>query len=724
MNFFFSPLLDSHSASAQPSDAGLESTQIPTAYARWQEESNALDGHAPHFCIAVLRDLITHRLSEAFKKDKAGKATASTKTKTAATASPGSSTVPPPAPLASSATSQGGDTRAGTTAPGTPHPSDQPTPSSRSPRDIRTSSVDHLRSSLRQVADALAQTVAAVRTTREQLGGEGDREGSSVMEVADSETQRTEGGGELERLRPEDLSEFLRRRHTGMGENGIQSTPPMDLTSSDLEPPVTIAVTTSPGVPGEIVMTTSTTIPSFDGSRESAAATLASTDPNDPLHTFLSAYMRAPPPPDSTADAGSSSTVPSIAVVSTAATSAPVSSGLTSAAAAMTSSNSMLGNLQQLDNATAAFFTAGAPGEASSTREATSTESQDPLSVRALDLARALSLLVPSHPTPIPTATTLTSSLGMPSGPQPILAAATPPTITQATVSTGPVSSSGCTGNSAVHSPSPSDTLAPLLMSSLQMPITSVTLAPSPSTFASDGTSGGLSLSLAAMGGALGDSSSVLATAEDRTPEEQVSPSRHGGDDVSALSSSLRHFQQWQMGHPSGAPRDIPLSALEAVYGRLPQSDDQMLLLQGSTSQPTDPTHAVVESTTAMPVVSSQQTAAAITVPFLEALTSAQSSATSVPQTTVSSTSAGATPSAGVSTAAAASLTPIDPTFLEALPDSIRQEVLAQHEREQRQLRARQETTFSSSISPEFLAALPPNIQEEVSIQFLLPQVC
>jgi len=60
-------------------------------------------------------------------------------------------------------------------------------------------------------------------------------------------------------------------------------------------------------------------------------------------------------------------------------------------------------------------------------------------------------------------------------------------------------------------------------------------------------------------------------------------------------------------------------------------------------------------------------------------------------------------------------MTPIDPTFLEALPDSIRQEVVAQHEREQRLLRARQETSFSSSISPEFLAALPPNIQEEVS---------
>lgn len=59
----------------------------------------------------------------------------------------------------------------------------------------------------------------------------------------------------------------------------------------------------------------------------------------------------------------------------------------------------------------------------------------------------------------------------------------------------------------------------------------------------------------------------------------------------------------------------------------------------------------------------------------------------------------------------------IDPTFLAALPDSIRLEVMAQHEREQRLLRAQREASFMSSISPEFLAALPPNIQEEVSQQ-------
>ncbi len=64
----------------------------------------------------------------------------------------------------------------------------------------------------------------------------------------------------------------------------------------------------------------------------------------------------------------------------------------------------------------------------------------------------------------------------------------------------------------------------------------------------------------------------------------------------------------------------------------------------------------------------------------------------------------------------------IDPTFLAALPLSIRQEVLAQHRREQRASQPvaaveqqEVEPPFQSSISPEFLSALPSNIQTEVS---------
>lgn len=66
----------------------------------------------------------------------------------------------------------------------------------------------------------------------------------------------------------------------------------------------------------------------------------------------------------------------------------------------------------------------------------------------------------------------------------------------------------------------------------------------------------------------------------------------------------------------------------------------------------------------------------------------------------------------------------IDPTFLAALPDSIRLEVVAQYEREQRQQNQATGSTTNTSrsasatgggeINPEVLAALPPEIQEEV----------
>ncbi|KIJ61312.1 hypothetical protein HYDPIDRAFT_31398 [Hydnomerulius pinastri MD-312] len=54
----------------------------------------------------------------------------------------------------------------------------------------------------------------------------------------------------------------------------------------------------------------------------------------------------------------------------------------------------------------------------------------------------------------------------------------------------------------------------------------------------------------------------------------------------------------------------------------------------------------------------------------------------------------------------------IDPTFLEALPDDIREEVINQHVRDQRA--ARVERPVDSQISSEFLDALPPEIRAEL----------
>lgn len=56
--------------------------------------------------------------------------------------------------------------------------------------------------------------------------------------------------------------------------------------------------------------------------------------------------------------------------------------------------------------------------------------------------------------------------------------------------------------------------------------------------------------------------------------------------------------------------------------------------------------------------------------------------------------------------------TGIDPTFLEALPDDMREEVINQHFREQRTVQAEQ--VVDSSISADFLDALPPEIRAEL----------
>ncbi|CAK5281578.1 unnamed protein product, partial [Mycena citricolor] len=56
--------------------------------------------------------------------------------------------------------------------------------------------------------------------------------------------------------------------------------------------------------------------------------------------------------------------------------------------------------------------------------------------------------------------------------------------------------------------------------------------------------------------------------------------------------------------------------------------------------------------------------------------------------------------------------TGIDPTFLEALPDDMREEVLNQHVRDQRASRV--ERPPDSTISAEFLDALPPEIRAEI----------
>lgn len=89
----------------------------------------------------------------------------------------------------------------------------------------------------------------------------------------------------------------------------------------------------------------------------------------------------------------------------------------------------------------------------------------------------------------------------------------------------------------------------------------------------------------------------------------------------------------------------------------------------------------------------------------------------------------------GTSSAAQIDGTPIpdgiDPSFLAALPEEMRAEVIAEHLRIQRmqertrlqqQVAVQNEQQAVAEVNPEFLAALPPSIQEEVLAQQRLEQ--
>ena len=67
----------------------------------------------------------------------------------------------------------------------------------------------------------------------------------------------------------------------------------------------------------------------------------------------------------------------------------------------------------------------------------------------------------------------------------------------------------------------------------------------------------------------------------------------------------------------------------------------------------------------------------------------------------------------------------VDPSFLAALPEDMRMEVIEEQRRLQtiRQRAAQNTEAGVTEVNPEFLAALPPNIQEEVLAQQRIEQV-
>ena len=567
--------------------------------------------------------------------------------------------------------------------------------------------LDQLRSSLRDVADALSLTVRAVRSTTDHMQAtnsalnsstaEGERDEETAMEG--QEVEEGEGGGEGEDQVSVSLAE------SSSGQSQATTTPLESLLLSAPSTTTNNTVTlSSPPPHTTLTQATSTTItatPSsqqplassssanpilatFDGSQESAVATLASTDPEDPLYLYLSAVAGVPAPPlsESTSQTSPASalhtsqavTSPRLPVFtqfqneqqsrshSQSATAIPtpvIQDSRTHTTTTPADANSAMATAlpgqppqdddddrsqrdlaseiatetSELASQVSSFFSERIQPSfptASSVSEASSSlvDSTTLASNLARELSDAVSQLVPTIGHPQAGAT---DAVSVATSSQLV-----PTIMTPATMATA--SSSG--GNQSLQSPSPSDTLAPLLISSLQMPETVSGSRPDSETSApaSEGQ---------AASGQTDDSTAEMELSISGAETTQTSQSGSVGTSQTSLS-----------GAEAGSSTDAATSSAETI----------------ETSQ-----------TGLLPTLS----------------TPSQSSSAEAPTTTTSG--------------GAESEPAIDPAFLAALPDSIRQEVISQQEREQRMLRARREAaTFSSTISPEFLSALPSNIQEEV----------
>ena len=771
----------------QESDSAFESSNIQTTLQRWEEASAALDGPATHLVMAVFKEQLLEHLVPIYEQETKPKETAAQRTQ-------GSSGVA---------------RDSGPNQLSVPHSSDQATPSPRG-----ESSVDQLRSSLRQVANALAETVAAVRNTQERLQETSAAVSDSSQEVNnmedDEEEDEREGEeaddihfaedpdpnlllpyprllpppplpprGPLPPLPPLPLptDQFTPTSSSSSFHNPLLSAssqasnalsePSGVALSSPLEQTATSTITTSSSSlspqpsqsSGRTVTTTAspsrllpTLVPisnvsapglsgasasavsSFDGSQESARATLEQTDPQDPLYTFLSAYVGAPPPvssietPTTTAtdttgfthseSLAQSSSTPSSQPPPTSLSSPrlPVFTQMQSSSAestqyqnpARTQGQPTLPALQPLDpipssltnvhnqsySATRAGTATSAPSSARQlqpqTSSATPANQANSIASIAESIASQVTSFFQSNPFDQPQSarnldesTTLATSLAreisrttsqLMSTSSGARTSQLTPTTTSTTTSASSNSltiSSTAGAVAGQSSPSPSDTLAPLI-SSLQMPTHRELLR------------------------RLEESRTTGPSDNTRIEDEVEPPTSHTGENVvDTESASMLSGTLWQQ-----------------VGEVLPQDNsgdsEGRSLLEPALSQDISPTRAAGGEDGGEDLVSQENQ--------MDEERTTVGGSTSDATATSSSTA-----SAAASAAASANIPPnlqqlpdtIDHEVLAALPETIQQEILAQHEREQRARQAQREG-FATAISPEFLSALPPNIQEEL----------
>ena len=564
-----------------------ESTYIPNNLSRWREESAALDGHTAFLCVAALRPLLVKRLKMEYEKEQVNKKKDSK----------------PPVVTAEVTT--------GEQPVSAPNPSDEATPSTSTPRN-GSQSVEQLQTSLRAVADALAQTVTEVRNARRLLG-----------DVTSSSDQNS------------------RQEQDPDGSSHSLTTPSQQDTTFQDPQSIPRSVASMPD------------LSTFDGSQDSARAILTRITPDDPLYTFLSAVARAPTPPlpesvsepsniSSPSIPSSSSLSPRLPVFTQMLPSNPsnpsslpvpvIQDGRTLSQVSSSPLTTPSPTLSQITTNSIADSIASHVSSVLSQLEQTHSQSQQTRSQPPQTHSQSQSL--DSIPSRISQSALAASNFAD------VLATELARAVSNHLT---PSSSSATTSNPTMFgvppttgSPSPSDTLAPM-MSSLQMPPNSGPTEP-PSDQSSDTSESVVGQKVYG----------VASWSTDATAEEPSSSS------VAVLEENARTTEvQPMQTEPS-----------QAGTGN------------GSTSSLTG------------------QTSSAAGGP-LDSTPSQTGSSSDLPEG-------------------------IDPTFLAALPDSIRQEVLAQYERDQqRQQQQRQQphppvTELSTSINPEVLAALPPEIQEEV----------
>ena len=674
-------------AQLQTTDDGSESTDIPSAQARWEEESNALDGQAAHLCIASLSDRIIQTLTQTYEQENAPKDPPRPAPVSTANAQASSSTL-----RAEESGTQGGGSQGEINRgpPNAPHPSDQVTPSNPSPRDS-VSTVDQLRSSLRQVADALAQTVAAVRNTRELLSGggsgenapEGGQEGEG--ELGDRDQQPMESNHhdtdvpsvpEVGTVAQEESSSMetseLPRIQVSLPPPSSHSPPPPLPPPQSTQPTSSPSPTSPPATLTTSYASTTTTLsasptPSnpimatFDGSQASAVATLASTSPEDPLYTFLSAVAGAPAPP-----------LPE---------SSPLSSPVQQTSQP-TATSPRLPVFAQFQSSSGSTI----PSSSSSNTVEPSHSHSTAIPMSVIQDARTSMVSIPPPPS------SATSGVSTTEPQVPSITDSVPPTessreadvdvsvlaaniVSQVNTTLQQTSDGNATSGNAsglVQAASIADSLAQELVRAVSHLV--------PTTSSSNGSSTSERV----------PTTTTVATLAATTNTQSPSPS----DTLAPLLiSSL------QLPPSSGASRTEPLAEPADADQQGPTGQEQPIAMEASVRD--EKTGEVSPMQTEGTMVASGQSDAE----------TGQSSAAAA-----GGGEGGGTPSVLTQDA-------IDPTFLAALPDPIRDEVLAQHEREQQLRRVQRESGLPSSISPEFLAALPTSIQEEVGTKFVTVSV-